>query len=384
MSAAPKPSRTRQGPLTIWHMMTLGQMVRALRFKPQLHWSKAHKIALLPGMGIFNSAMRFAEQMIYGRRVRETQIEQPPLFLIGNWRSGTTLLHNLMAQDPRFNSPTMYQAAFAHHFLLTQDVMTRLTGWMMPKRRPMDNLPAGWDIPQEEDIGMGVLTQISPYVMSADPDRFDYLRPHWDLSGLTAREFAFWRETYLTYLKRITLKDPERRRLVLKSPVNTLRIPVLLEMFPDAKFVCIHRNPYHVFNSSVHMRRTLLSENCLGRPELRDLEENIFWVHEFVFNTYQRDKQLIPEGRLHEVRFEDLEVDPLGQLGDVYSQLELGGWDEMKQIIEPQVPALKRYRKNVFPDDPSRMQMIYDRLKFAFEHYDYPSPIEEAADVAAA
>ncbi|MCA9055655.1 MAG: sulfotransferase, partial [Planctomycetaceae bacterium] len=244
--------------------------------------------------------------------------------------------------------------------------------------------PAGWDIPQEEDIAMAILTQMSPYMLSADPDRFDYLRAYWDLSELTAADFAYWRENYLTYLKRVTYKDPLRRQLVLKSPVNTLRIPILLELFPDAKFVCIQRNPYDVFNSSVHLRQTLMLENCLGRPELRDLEESIYWVHEFVFRTYQRDRDLIPSGHLHEIRFEDVEADPVGQLQQVYRALDLGGWDEMREIIEPQVPALRRYKKNVFQDTPERMQRIYDRLEFIFEHYGYPSPMEAAAEHAAA
>lgn len=171
MSDRAGPKHSRQGPLTIWHMMTLGQMRSALRLRPRLGWSHAHKIALLPGLGIYNSLMRAVERALYGRRVRDFTLAHAPLFIIGHWRSGTTLLHNLLAQDPQFGFPTMYQAAFCNHFLLTQDVVTRLTGWLMPTTRPMDNLPAGWQIPQEEDIGMAIQCQISPYVLAADPDR---------------------------------------------------------------------------------------------------------------------------------------------------------------------------------------------------------------------
>jgi hypothetical protein len=379
MSTSSNVKRTRQGPLTLWHMMTLGQMWQAAALRPQLHWSRAFKIFLLPGMGLYNSAMRLAERAIWGKRIREFQLEQAPLFIIGHWRSGTTLLHNLVAQDPQFTFPTMYQTAFCNHFLLTQDVVTKLTGGLIPKSRPMDNLPAGWDIPQEEDIAMAIQSLMSPYMLAADPDRMDLVRPYWDMTGLSPEDRARWKSLYVEYLKRVTLKDPQRRRLVLKSPVNTLRIPLLLEMFPDAKFLSIYRNPYDVYNSCVHLRRTLFRENCLGKPHLRELEESVFWVHEFAFRAYQRDRHLIPEGRLHEVRFEDLESDILGELERAYSALGLDNWPELERIIEPQVPGLKRYKKNVFASDREQMDMVYERLKFIFEHYGYPHPAEAAA-----
>jgi hypothetical protein len=381
--STPLLKRSRQGPLTIWHMMTVGQMLRAARLRPQLHWSKALKLFLLPGMGLYNSAMRAAERTIYGRRVREFELKQSPLFIIGHWRSGTTLLHNLLAQDPQFTFPTMYQAAFCNHFLLTQDVVTKLTGRFMPKTRPMDNLPAGWEIPQEEDIGMAIQCQMSPYMMAADPDRMANVRNFWDLADVSPEDRAWWRATYIEYLKRITLKDPQRRQLVLKSPVNTLRIPLLLEMFPDAKFVYIYRNPYDVYNSCVHLRRTLFGENSLGRPHLRELEEQVFWVHEFSFHTYQRDRSLIPPEHLHELKFEDLEADPLGELERTYAALELAGFDRLRQAVEPQVASLRRYRKNVFAADRERMQQIYDRLRFVFDHYGYPHPAETLAGATA-
>ncbi|MFV0443717.1 MAG: sulfotransferase family protein [Planctomycetaceae bacterium] len=374
MSTSPRPKRSRQGPLTLWHMLTVRQALQWAALRPQLHWSKAFKIFLLPGMTVFNSVMRAGERLIYGRQVRDFQLQQSPLFIIGHWRSGTTLLHNLIAQDPQLGYPTMYQAAFCNHFLLTQEVMSRLTGPFMPKTRPMDNLPAGWDIPQEEDIAIAILSLISPYVLAADPDRPEIASRFWDLKQLTPEELQRWRSIYVEYLKRVTLKDPQRRRLVLKSPVNTLRIPILLDLFPDAHFVHIYRNPADVYRSCLHLRQTLFGENCLGRPHMRHLEEQVFERHLFGFETYRRDRELIPAGRLHEIRFEELEIDPIGQLEQTYTALGLSGWDNLRSILEPQVPALKRYKKNAFPDNPQRMQMIYDRLRPIFEYYNYPQP----------
>jgi hypothetical protein len=61
-----------------------------------------------------------AQRVRYGRLIDETWIDQPPVFIIGHWRSGTTYLHELMHLDSRFVSPTTYQCFAPHHFLLTQ------------------------------------------------------------------------------------------------------------------------------------------------------------------------------------------------------------------------------------------------------------------------
>ncbi len=376
-----RPKGSSQGPLVIWHGMTLRQLWKLHKYGTLLSWNKALTTASLPFSGLYNSIMAGVENLVYGRRLQELKIEKTPLFVIGHWRSGTTLLHNLLAQDPQFNFPTMYQVVFPNHFLVTEKVTTKLTAALVPSSRPMDNLPAAWDIPQEEDIGMAILTLISPYMLMAQPDRDDLVRRFWDLKLLTPEEKAFWMEQYLLFLKKCSVRDP--RRLVLKSPVNTLRIQILLEMFPDAKFVYIYRNPFNVFNSAVHLRRTMFPQNCLGNPHLNDVEDSIFWVQEHTYRTYQQDKSLIPEGHLHELRFEDLEQDPVGELEKIYTNLNMDGFDALKAIIEPQVPSLRKYKKNSFQYDRAKMDMVYDRLRFVFEQYGYPHPAEELESVAA-
>ena len=60
-----------------------------------------------------------------------------------------------------------------------------------------------------------------------------------------------WRRTLYRFLQRITFRNP--KRLVLKSPPHTCRIRLILEMFPDARFVHIHREPYVIYQSTRHL-----------------------------------------------------------------------------------------------------------------------------------
>lgn len=69
------------------------------------YWARAVGITLgcVP-----NSLWRWLERICYEARVRQTEIE-PPLFVLGAWRSGTTHLHNLIAQDNRFAFPNFHE-----------------------------------------------------------------------------------------------------------------------------------------------------------------------------------------------------------------------------------------------------------------------------------
>src|SRR5438445_8924715 len=86
-----------------------------------------------------HTLLRFLQEAIYGRRIRQTAIEHPPLFIIGHWRTGTTLLHEFLILDERHAYPTTYECLDPNHFLLTENLFTRWLRFLMPTRRPMDN-----------------------------------------------------------------------------------------------------------------------------------------------------------------------------------------------------------------------------------------------------
>src|SRR5687768_18104609 len=49
-------------------------------------------------------------------------------------------------------------------------------------------------------------------------------------------------------------------RSILKSPPHTCRVPTLLRLFPDARFVHIVRDPYAVYPSTLHLWRILAGD----------------------------------------------------------------------------------------------------------------------------
>ena len=343
-----------------------------------MHWSRLHKVLSITAVSMINSCSNLAESAIYGRKIARQTIDHPPIFILGHWRSGTTLLHNLMTLDPQFTFPNLYEVLFPCNFLLTERLVTSLTSWAIPKTRPMDNVEAGFHMPQEDEVALLLMSGLSPYLMLAHPNDPAKYERYFELTGLPPAELNRWKERFLYFIKKLTIKN--NKPIVFKSPTHTFRIPVLLEMFPNAKFVYIYRDPYAVYNSSMHLRRTLFAENGLAKIVMdATMQDDAMKMYSHCIETYERTRSLVPEGNLHEIRFEDLETDPLGEMRRVYETLNLNGWNVLEAAIQKKLPELTKYRKNSFNMDEDLMRTVYNRWKPSFERYGYPSRLPEPA-----
>src|SRR5438105_13063415 len=96
----------------------------------------------------WHTVLRYVQEALYGRRMARTPLCEAPLFIIGHWRTGTTLLHEMLILDERHSYPTTYECLEPNHFLLTERFITRWLGWMMSSRRPLDSMATGWTRPQ--------------------------------------------------------------------------------------------------------------------------------------------------------------------------------------------------------------------------------------------
>ena len=350
--------------------------MKLLASRPRIHWSRLHKVASITALSLVNSFSNLCEAAIFGRKIARQAIHHPPIFILGHWRSGTTLLHNLMTMDSQFTYPNLYETMFPANFLLTQKVVTSLTSWLVPKTRPMDDVESGFHLPQEDEIALLLMSGLSPYRMLAFPCQPEQYNPYFELNQLPAGQRERWKEKFLYFMKKLTIE--EDKPIVFKSPTHTYRIPILLEMFPDAKFVYIYRDPYAVFSSSMHLRRTLFAENGLSKVVMDEkMKDDALSMYSYCIETYERTKGMIPAGNLHEIRFEELEADPLGQMHQVYERLQLKGWENLEPAIQQKLPELTRYRKNSFNMDATVMRQVYDRWRSAFERYGYPSRLPE-------
>ncbi|MFQ5625678.1 MAG: sulfotransferase, partial [Methyloligellaceae bacterium] len=253
-----------------------------------------------------NSLLYYVSEALYGARAQRHKIEPQPVFVTGHWRTGTTLMHNLLSTDPAHGYPTTYQCFFPNHFLLTGGWVRHWFNIFLPRTRPMDNVPVGVDMPQEDEFAFANLGLGTHYVTLAwprhGPADIDYL----DLVNLSEAEQTRWEQGFLWFIRRLSYK--QKKRLVLKSPAHTARIKTLLKLFPDARFIHISRNPLNIFPSTKRVWKALNSVQGLHNPANDDpwLEEFIFTVLERVYKRYEADRGLVPKGHLVEIAFEDL------------------------------------------------------------------------------
>lgn len=361
--------RRPQSFFCMWHGLTVRGVVRMLSYRPAFAWSYLPRWLSIAGMSVLNSLECAAESIVYGSRIRQTSVEHAPVFILGHWRSGTTLLHNLMALDSQLTFPNLYQCMCPGHFLLTEPIVAPLTAFCLPNTRPMDNMPMGWQVPMEDEMAIAVDCGISPYLMAAFQDRRELYERFLDPESMTDEQLRVWERSFLTLLKKLQIRSD--KPVLLKSPTHTLRIPLLLKLFPGAKFVYLVRNPYAVLPSTLHLRNTMMVENSLEPPRGTTAREDTFLVYEQCIRTFEQTKSLIPAGQLHTLRFEELEADPLRHVEQVYQSLQLPGWDELRPAVEQQVQALAGYRKNRLTMDDEMKQEIRDRFGWIFERYGY-------------
>ncbi len=329
-----------------------------------------HIAAIVTGVSIAHTTLRYVQETVYGSRIARTRIQHDPLFIVGHWRTGTTLLHELLILDERHTFPNTYQCLEPNHFLLTERLLTRALPFLMPSHRPMDNMAAGWDRPQEDEFALCMMGQPSPYLTIAFPNHPPQDQDALDLEHLPPRAREAWKQAYLHYLRTLTFKDP--RRLVLKSPTHSCRIKVLLELFPEARFVHIVRNPYVVFASTVNLWKSLYRTHGLQRPTFAGLEEYVFRTFTHLYAKLEEGKRLIPPGRFHELRYEDLVRDPMTVMRELYEHLDLGGIERVEPRLKQYLEAHAGYQTNRYrPPTPELQVEIERRWGEVIQRYGY-------------
>ena len=373
MPTAATPAKKEWG-ARMWHGGSLSAWMRLLvrnHFAVQPpYW---HIAAVASVSSVVNSTLRALSEACYGGAVARTPIRQAPLFIIGHWRTGTTLLHELLIRDPRHTFPTTYQCMSPHHFLLTGTLYPRLFWFVMPAHRPMDNMDAGFDKPQEDEFALALLGVPSPYLTIAFPNHAPQDQDAFDLERLPPRTLAAWKRELMHFVRSLTYRDP--RRLILKSPTHSWRIPTLLDLFPDARFVHIVRDPYTVFSSTVNLWKSLYRTHGLQTPTFAGLEEYVFRTFNHLYTKLEEGKRRLAPGRFHEVRYEDLIADPERQMGLLYDRLQLGGYEDAGPGIRKYLAEHAGYQTNRYPSlTPELRAEITRRWGEVIERYGYAKP----------
>jgi hypothetical protein len=283
----------------------------------------------------------------------------PPVFILGHWRSGTTHLYNTMARDAGFAIVPPLAVGLPWDMFGIARALRPLLERALPENRWIDRIPVTPTSPQEDEVGIASMTELSFYHGIYFPRRFDALIDRGlFFDGCAPADVARWEARFSYFLRKLALAQPGRR-LLIKNPVYTGRVAQLCRLFPEARFIHIHRDPLEVFLSMRNFYRRLLEVLALQDvPADLDIDATILRVYDRMMTRYLRDARELPPGRLVELPYAALDRDPLGALAHIYRGLDLEGFGAARPAFEGYLESVRGFAKNAFRADPGTVALV--------------------------
>ncbi|MEM7457533.1 MAG: sulfotransferase, partial [Planctomycetota bacterium] len=318
-----------------WNGMRVGGFARLLSENGfRIHPSRWPMTVLGSATSSFNTVMSLAQRVTHGGRVDREELVAPPVFITGHWRSGTTLMHELMSLDPGLAFPNNYDAFSPGHALLTGPLFSRFVDVLMPGQRPMDDMGMRAFSPCEDDFALISLGAPTPYRRIAFPNNRNDDHRQLDTANLTDKQRRQLTDALESFFKMLSVRYGQR--LVLKSPPHTGRIGLLAEKFPGAKFVHMSRHPEKVMASTMRLWKLIDHFQGFQRAGYDDnwLKEFVFECQQLMYTSYFRDRAALQDNQLIEIRMEQLVAEPAATIKQVYDQLDLGDCGDVLPLVE--------------------------------------------------
>lgn len=278
---------------------------------------------------ILSEPLRFMEWVFYSYAIHSTPLKEPPVFIIGHWRSGTSFLQDTLAMDPQFHYLSLYRMITAPYFLISEPWLFPFLNTIIKKLK----LPYGFQrttlnlsFSGEMDVALTFMGNHLAYTWAhLLPKKYQELI----LNSLKESHQTEWLEDYLFLMKKLQRQRP-KAKIVVKSPGDTARIKAILRMFPEAKFINLHRDKNQTLHSTFYLWQQIQSNNAFQRVEETKIKKDIVWTMDYVTQKYMADKNMIPSNQLFELSFQDLHDFPTESLQKIYNQF---GWGPLPKHV---------------------------------------------------
>ena len=242
-----------------------------------------------------------------------------PLFIVGLPRSGTTLLHSLLAADPEHRCPLMWEVRSPSPPTLADEKrrIQRATknckffDWLAPSFRYVHAV--GAEVPQE------CISLMTPTFMSDQFDAMYYVPSYraWFFQQDLRPAYEYHRR----FLQHLQFRRAARR-WILKAPTHMFAMPALLSVYPDALFVQTHRTPVDAMASVSSLVTILRSAFSDAVDPVTVCREAIDYWSESIEN-FLRQRDRLPNNPICDVEYDEISRDPIAAVRRVYDHF---GW----------------------------------------------------------
>ena len=314
-----------------------------------------------------NRLMMERDRQFYPEIARQEIRE--PLFIVGLPRSGTTLLHTLIASDPEHRAPLTWEVMSPspptnkneRQRIRHAERSLASLQWLAPTFRRVHAV--GAELPQE-CVGL-----MSPTFMS---DQFDtmYNVPSyraWFLKQDLLPAYQYHRR-FLQHLQ----QRQYARRWVLKAPVHMFALPSLLSIYPDARFVQAHREPLQAItsvSSLIAILRSVFSDAVDPAQIARDALQ--YWSE--TLSVFMRERERLQPRQVCDLDYREIQRDPIAAVQRIY---EYFGWrlssdaeQRMRQVLANQPReqnGFHHYEPAQFGLDPSEVEQRFSAYRARF------------------
>lgn len=333
-------------------------------------WQFLPKTLYVTFMIVATTPLRIIEKRKYDKKFQQSKVEKP-IFIIGHWRSGTTFLHYLMGKDQNLGYTSTMNTLDPSVFLQYEHFLRKVVTNNIPQKRPMDNLELETDLPYEEEYAIANLSPYSFYHAWYFPRAINqYFKRDILYENTDEKIIAEWKRVYSYFLKKITYKH-HGKQIILKSLVNTAKIKLLLQMYPDAKFIHLIRNPYEVYRSTWELYKSILPLFSFQHIDEKEFEQSIFKIYTGIYKKYLGERKRIPKKNLIELRYEDFIKQPLKTVEMIYSQFGIPGFEEAKPMFQQYIKKHAQYKRNHHKIDDQVKKKVYAEWGFTFKEFGY-------------
>jgi hypothetical protein len=238
----------------------------------------------------------------------------------------------------------------------------------------------GFEQVQEDEWAICTSGQPSLYQTIAFPNRSRHDSEYISLAALPKRQRSRWVNRWTTFLRSIVVQIGDKR-LIVKSPLHLARLNLLLELFPDARFVHIVRAPCDVYSSTLRLWQRLAEDEGLQAPKSRDLRSFVLENYVQMYRSFDRHSVLVEPRRLCTVRYEDLIADPMGEMLRIYRHLDLGDFEVARPVLESIAAQMSRFQSNrhsLSPEDAAMVSRHWGETAARYGGYNPPQSVPAA------
>jgi len=267
-----------------------------------------------------------------------------PIFIIGNYRSGSTFFHRLLLRDDQFTCLKAWEIYFAPA-LVHRSLIRSILKVSKYIGSPVQKAVASFDKMMNE---LYTMHKTGLYTYEQDSQLFYHTWSSYNVFAVAP--FPEMAKRYIYYDQEVPRKERQKQfgyyrevlkrhmylhqgqRYLAKNPDFSPAVETLLETFPNAKFINLVRPPEQMVPSSIN----LWAHNwrAYGTPEEEFPQIDV--IKEHAKHWYRYPHQILsslPSDRYQVMFFENLVGDPEAEISRIYNQMGLELSDDFQRIL---------------------------------------------------